>query len=83
MNLGLFLVVEWGRAVGVKLECGGWVVATGGGGGGGGLAVRGTTPPGWLAGCCGVTLYFDTGGQRSRSPGGAEKVANWGRFIQQ
>lgn len=37
----------------------------------------------WLGGCCGVTLYFDTGGQRSSFPGGGEKVANWGRFIQQ
>lgn len=37
----------------------------------------------WLGGCCGVTLYFDTRGQRSPFPGGGEKVANWGRFIQQ
>lgn len=49
-----------------------------------GVVVReGKALAGWLGGCCGVTLYFDTGGQRSSSPSGAEKVANWGWFIQQ
>ena len=38
---------------------------------------------GWLGGCCGVTLYFDTEGQRLSSPGSGEKAPNWGRFIQQ
>lgn len=82
MNFRLFLAVEWGRAVGVKLEC----VRLGGGGDGGeggGVLQSERDGSGWLGGCCGVTLYFDTGGQRSSSPGGAEKVANWGRFIQQ
>lgn len=69
MNFRLFLAVEWGRAVGVKLEC----VSLGGGGddvgmgvGGGGLQLE-RNCSGWLTGCCGVTLYFDTGGQRSSS----------------
>lgn len=44
MNFGLFLAVEWGRAVGVKLEC----VRLGGGGSGGGGAVREGRL--WLAG---------------------------------
>lgn len=79
MNFRLFLAVEWGRAVGVKLEC----VRLGGGGGGGVLSERASSGSGCLGGCCGVTLYFDTGCQRSSSPGGGEKVANWGRFIQQ
>lgn len=65
--------------MGVKLEC----VRPGGSGGGGGGAVCERAGSGWLGGCCGVTLYFDTGGQRLSSPGGGEKVANRGRFIQQ
>lgn len=28
---------------------------------------------GWLGGCFGVALYFDTGGQRSSSPSDGEK----------
>lgn len=78
MHFWLFLAVEWGRAVGVKLEC---VRLVAGGSGGGVLSERAGS--GWLGGCCGVTMYFDIGGQRSSSPGGGEKVANWGRFIQQ
>lgn len=76
-------MVEWGRAVGVKLECGGWEVATVLLWGRGGTLRSQRDNSAWMAGCCGVTLYFDTGGQRSSSPGGAEKVAHWGRFIQQ
>lgn len=45
MNFRLFLAVEWGRAVGVELEC---VRLGGGGGGGGGGAVREDRL--WLAG---------------------------------
>lgn len=47
MNFGLFLAVEWGRAVGVKLEC----VRFGGGGGGGdgGCSQRGLALAGWVA----------------------------------
>ena len=45
MNFRLFLAVEWGRAVGVKLEC----VRLGGGGGGGGCSQRGTALAGWVA----------------------------------
>lgn len=44
MNFGLFLAVEWGRAVGVKLEC---VRLAGGGSGGGGS--RGPALAGWVA----------------------------------
>jgi len=67
----------------VKLEC----VKPGGGGGAVGARERERererAGSGWLGGCCGVTLYFDTRGQRSSSPGGGEKVTNRGRFIQQ
>lgn len=76
MNFRLFLAVEWGRAVGVKLEC----VGLDGGGGGVQSEEEGS---GCLGGCCGITLYFDTGGQRLSSPGSDENVVNWGRFIQQ
>ncbi len=78
MNFRLFLAVEWGRAVGVKLEC----VRFGGGGGGGGVQSE-MEGFGWLGGCCGITLYFDTGGQRSSTPSSDEKLVNWGWFIQQ
>lgn len=54
MNFRLFLAVEWGRAVGVKLECVrlGGDGGNGGGGGGwwwGGCSQRGTALAGWVA----------------------------------
>lgn len=47
MNFRLFLAVEWGRAVGVKLEC--VRLGGGGGGGGGGCSQRGLALAGWVA----------------------------------
>lgn len=77
MNFGLFLAVEWDRAVGVELEC----VRLGGGNGSSGSAVG----AGWLrlAGWLQWRHPILTRGQRSFPPGGGEKVLNWERFIQQ